>query len=133
MGDDILVDNEIEAGEHFIRDFNDQIPIAAAFWVKPTDADNWFLYIASPEICDENLRERYGEVLNRAKTQQYPWLNVLHIKLINSNDPLAQKVKELREKSAPGLPIRYNLSLIAGLPIDGSYIYPEISTTQPTL
>jgi hypothetical protein len=132
MDQDTLVNNQIDDGEAFIRDYSDYVPIVAAFWVKPAESESWYLYIASAEINDGNLRERYREVLRRVGSQKYVWLDALHVKLINSEDSLAREVKKIRDQTAPALPVRYNLASIAGLPTDGCYIYPETVYSQPT-
>jgi hypothetical protein len=81
MGQESLVNEQIDAGEEFLRDFNDYVSIAAAF----------------------------------------------QIKLLNSSDPLAAEVVEIRNRYPLKIPTRYTGSSIAGLAIDGAYIYPPIT------
>ena len=47
MGEELLVNERIDAGAEFLRDFNDYVPVSVACWVIPADSDNLFLYIAS--------------------------------------------------------------------------------------
>ncbi len=124
---ELLVNEQIDAGEEFIRDFNDCFSIAAAFWIHPADSEDWFLYIASTEIDDANIRAAYGEVLRRLGGKQNPWLDAFRVKLLNASDPLAAKVVEIRNRDPLKVPARYNGSSIAGLPIDGAYIYPPVA------
>ena len=63
MGQESLVNEQIDAGEDFARDFSNYFSIAAAFWLIPADSEEWFLYIASAEIHDDNVDVAYSEVL----------------------------------------------------------------------
>jgi hypothetical protein len=85
------------------------------------------LYLASTEINDENIRAAYGEVLRRIGSNRKQWLDVFQIKLLNSSNPLAAEVVEIRNRYPLKIPARYNGSSIAGLAIDGAYIYPPIT------
>jgi hypothetical protein len=127
MGQESLVNEQIDAGEEFIRDFNDYVSIAAAFWINPAESEDWYLYIASTEINDGNIRAAYGEVLRRVGSTRNQWLDAFQIKLLNSSDPLATEVVEIQKRYPLKNPTRYNGSSIAGLPIGGAYLYPPIT------
>jgi hypothetical protein len=127
MGQETLVNEQIDAGEEFLRDFNDYVSIGAAFWINPADSEVWYLYIASTEINDGNIRDVYSEVLRRVGSTRNQWLDAFQIKLLNSSDPLAAEVVEIRHRYPLKIPTRYNGSSIAGLAIDGAYIYPPIT------
>lgn len=128
MGQVSLVNEQINAGEAFLHDFNDYVSIAAAFWINPADSEDWLLYIASDEINDANVRVAYGEVLRRIGSNRNQWLDAFQVKLLNSSDPLAAEVVEIRNRYPVNkIPTRYNGSSIAGLAIDGAYIYPPIT------
>jgi len=110
--------------------YNDYVSIAAAFWISPADSEDRFLYIASAEINDEIIRTAYGEVLRRIGSNRNQWLDAFQIKLLNSSDPLAAEVVEIRNRYPLTIPTRYNGSSIAGLAIDGAYIYPPITAAR---
>lgn len=130
MGQESLVNEQIDAGETFLRDFNDYVSIAVAFWINPADSEDWLLYIASTEINDGNMRAAYGEVLRRIANNRNQWLDAFQIKLLNSSDPLAVEVIEIRNRYPLKIPTRYNGSSIAGLAIDDAYIYPPITAAS---
>jgi len=132
MGQESLVNEQIDAGGEFLRDFNDYVSIAAAFWINPVDSEDWFLYVASTEINDDNIRAAYGEVLRRIGSNRNQWLDAFQIKLLNSSDPLAAEVIEIRNRYPLKIPTRYNGSSIAGLAIDGAYIYPSVTVRSST-
>jgi hypothetical protein len=127
MGQESLVNEQVDAGEEFLRDFNDYVSINVAFWINPADSEDWFLYIASTEINDANIRAAYGEVLRRIGNKKNQWLDAFQVKLLKSSDPLAAEVVAIRNRySSPKIPTRYNGSSIAGFAIDGAYIYPPV-------
>jgi hypothetical protein len=50
-----LVTEQIDAGARFVREFAKQRPVQAAFWLKGTEDNQWFLYVAGDQINDSNL------------------------------------------------------------------------------
>ncbi len=131
MGQESLVGEQIDAGQSFVRDFSEYLPVAAAFWVNPADSEDWFLYVASKEIDDSNFDVAYGEVLRRVGTNRNQWLDAFQIKLVNSADPVAAEVIDIRDRYPVKTATRYNGSSIAGMAVGGAYIYPPIATTTP--
>jgi hypothetical protein len=132
MGHESLVNEQIVAGDEFARDFNDFVSIAAAFWINPADTDAWSLYVASPEINDDNIRDAYSEVLKRIARGKNQWLDAFQVKLLNSSDPLAAQVVEIRNRHPLKIATHYNGSSIAGTAIDGAYIYPPLTAPSST-
>ena len=130
MGQESLVNEQIDAGEKFAHDFIDYVSVAAAFWINPADSEEWYLYIASAEINDGNIRDKYGEVLRRIDSNKNQWLDAFRVKLLNSADPLAVKVIEIRDKYPLRISTHYNGSSIAGMAIGGAYIYPPITAAS---
>jgi hypothetical protein len=59
-------------------------------------------------------------------------MDMFQIKLLNSSDPLAAKVVEIRDRYPLRLATRYDGSAIGGTAIDGAYIYPAISAASST-
>jgi hypothetical protein len=124
-----LVNEQIDAGWEFAMDFSEFVPVDAVFWINPIDSEFWHLYIASSEIEDTNKRAAYAEVLRRAAANPSQWMDVLKVKLLNSADPLAAKVIEIRDRYPLNTGTWYNATSIAGVEIDRAYIYPAMATT----
>lgn len=133
MNQEPLVNEQIEAGEEFVRDFTDHYSVAAAFWINPADSERWYLYVASAEISADNLPDAYGDVVRCVGGNTNQWLDPFQIKLLNSANPLAASVIEIRDLYNLKTPMRYRESNIAGMGIDGAYIYPPIAATSATL
>ncbi|MFT5322985.1 MAG: hypothetical protein ACI8P0_000830 [Planctomycetaceae bacterium] len=128
MGQESLVNEQIDAGEDFAREFSDYVPVDVAFWINnPADSEGWFLYLASSGINDDNFDVAYGEVLRRVGNNRKQWLDAFQVKLLNGADPLATGVIEIRNRYPLKIATQYNGSSIAGIAIDGAYIYPPIT------
>lgn len=130
MGQDFLVTEQIDAGDRFIRDFNEYASISVACWVKPEDAFKPYLYLASDEIDDTNIDLGYGEVLRRLRGKASQWLDPFQVKLVNTGDPVARDAIAIRDRYPAKLPTRYYGSSIGGIPIEGAYIYAFLSPVK---
>ena len=130
MGQELLVIEQIDAGADFVRDFNDYCCVAVACWINPAESDNLFLYIASDEIDDSNIRDAYGQVLDRLRGKRTPWLDPFQIKLVNSADPIARDAIKIRDRYPAKMATRYNGPSLGRTSIDGAYIYPPVSTMK---
>ena len=132
MGEELLVNEQIDAGADFVRDFNDYVPISVACWVIPADSEDVFLYIASDSIDDSNFDIAYGEVLRKLSGRKNQWLDPFQVKLVNSSDPIAQDAIDIRDRYPAPLVTRYGGSSLGGTSIDGACIYPPVSAMKAT-
>lgn len=130
MDTEPLVAEQVDAGEEFAREFNNHVPVAAAFWINPADSETWYLYLASTEITDENKRESYAEVLQRLKDSGIRWLDAMQVRLVNAADQLPAKIIEIRDRYPARVAAYYNGSSVAGMAINGAYIYPPIEAVS---
>ena len=133
MGQEVLVDERIDAGAEFVRQFNDYASVAAAFWINPAESGEWYLYIASDEIDDSNVDVAYAEVGQRLRgsaSSTRPWLDPFRIKLISAADPLASEVVHIRDRFPTTQPTWYHGTSIAGMGIGEAYIYPPLAATK---
>ncbi len=86
MDQEPLVIEQIEAGRKFIEQFDQHVPVRAAFWLKANEDSGWHLHIASDQITDENFDVLYGEVASVAKNIDDPSFDLFRVKLIGTND-----------------------------------------------
>ena len=112
---------QIEAGARFLGEFQKVVPIQSAFWVKEYDASDWFLYVASDQITDDNFDTWYGEVLRIAMPQRDPWFDPFCVKLIGADHPLAKKAAEMHQR----FPGRVGGSGSWPSPAERVYLYPS--------
>jgi hypothetical protein len=127
-----LVNEETVAGEELVRRLDKFTPVQAAFWIKESEEGPWYLYIASDQIDDGNLRAAYGEVLRLAGEMANPDLDPFQVKLISTSDPLAQAVLNIHRRYPGRMATRFGGKNFGGMSVEGGYIYPA-SVTTPML
>ena len=124
MDQRVLVSDEINAGTDLIQNVNKTLPIQAAFWLYETYEGQWFLYLASDQVTDANIRESYGHVLRADQESPNLFLDVFHVKLIPLESPMAQEALATYERYPSTTVTRINRYSFGGLPIAGGYLYP---------
>lgn len=130
MDESSLVSEEIDAGAEFVNLFDKQVPVTAAFWAKPADAGQWYLYIASEQIDDEGIGRAYREVLRLAKQPLRSYLDPFQVKLISGKDPLAQAALEIHRAFPGKMATRIGNKTFGGMSVEGLYIYPTPVVAQ---
>ena len=122
----MIDEGEKEAGAKLIDQLSKKWPVKTAFWVKPSDRDQWFLYIAAAGIDDSNIRRGYKEVLRLLKKMQTPYLNAFQVNLVNSEDPLVRAVMDVhqRYRGVKVSAVKYNGYYLGGMSLEGAYLYP---------
>lgn len=115
---------EIDAGAELTREFDKYRSVKAAFWLKTSDEEQRYLYIASDQINDTNLGVAYGEMLRVANQMQSPYLDPFRVKLICGDDPLAQAAVDIHERFPSPRASRFGGTSFGGLSVDDVYVYP---------
>ncbi len=120
-----LVSEEIEAGAELAREFDKFKPVNAAFWLKASGEDHWYLYIASKKIDDSNFDLAYGEVLRLAGKMHSIYLDPFRVKVISGNDPLAKAAINIHNHFPGRMATRFGGKTFGGVGVDDVYIYPS--------
>ncbi len=127
-----LVTEVIDAGAKLIRDFNKYAPVKTAFWLKASDDEHRYLYIASEQIDDTNAVKAYGEVLRLADQIGSPVLDPFRVKLISADNSLARAALDLQHRFPGPLATRFGGKSFGETSVDDLYIYPTSrSVTVP--
>jgi hypothetical protein len=129
MDQSSLVMEQIDDGETFIREFTKYKPVQAAFWLKLSEDDPWYLYIASDEIDDTNFDLAYGEVSRIASRIELKWLSPFEIKVLSSREPLAAAVIDFQQRFPGRMPKRYRGQPLGNMIVEEVYMYPQTVTT----
>ncbi len=119
-----LVTEQIDAGARFVREFAKYTPVQTAFWLKSTDDNQWFLYVAGDQIGDLGVRSAYEEVIRIAAKMPDSWLDPFQIKVMGTNKPVPKAVLQIQKQYPGSLPTRYHGPPLGGLSIEEVYIYP---------
>jgi hypothetical protein len=120
-----LVMEEIDAGDKLAREFDKLIRVKVAFWLKASDEDQRYLYLASDQINDTNFDVAYGEVLRLAHTLRLDGLDRFRLKVISEKNPLAQAAVAINSRFPGPRPTRLGGMLFGGVVVDDVYIYPS--------
>jgi hypothetical protein len=127
-----LVIDEIEAGAELIHEFDKIFPLKVAFWLKASDEDSRYLYVASERIDDSTIRAAYGEVIRLLGQKPTPFLQPMRVKAISADNALAKAAVDVLDRYPGQLDIRFGGSLFGHLVVDDVYIYrPAVLSTTP--
>ena len=123
-----LVKEMVDAGAKFIGEFAKYVPIQAAFWLKASEEEQWYLHLASDQIDDTNFDLAYGEVMRMASRIPDPWLSPFEIKVVSSKNPLAAAVVGFQNKFPGRIPTRYRGRPLGNISVEEVYMYPQPAT-----
>jgi len=120
-----LVVEEIDAGAELVREFDQYESVKAAFWLKASDEEQRYLYLASDRIDDTNFDVAYGEVLRLASKMRSPYLDPFRVKVIGGEDPLTLAALDINRRFPGRMATRFGGKSFGGLSVDDVYIYPS--------
>ena len=137
MDQDTVVIEQIDDGKRLIEALEaDGVDVGVALWVKPTDEENPFLYLASSIVDDKGPSAAYHRVLGILRTMPDLQIELLEIKVIGLRDSLADaalkvvkpKVPAGKFAVQPSIPYRgmtrFGGTTLGGISIDWARIYP---------
>jgi hypothetical protein len=119
-----LVIDRIDAATRFLGEFQKYMPVQAAFWVKETDTGEWYLYLASEKITDENFDVVYEEVLRIAAEMGEPLFDPFLVKVIGADHRLAKAALEIRRRYPSPAATHFHGDVFGGIPVEQIYLYP---------
>jgi len=139
MDQNVLVTDEIESGHKLVeRLVANGFDVRLAFWVKESDAGQWFLYLASPMVDEQGPAAAYRVVGPVVDSMPELGIDPFAVKVVGLNDSMttaAQAVIRPRisdspfavqnPKPYPGI-TRFGGSTLGGVSVDGAYIYPPL-------
>lgn len=123
MAENALVAEHREAGRKFLTEFAKAFPVDVAFWLR-NDEGRLLLYVASRQINGENVGDAYLEAHRVARVLREPWLDSMNIRLLNSEDRLAQAALQVQSNYGPDVPARFTGDFFGGVNVEEVYIYP---------
>jgi hypothetical protein len=125
MDEGPLVDERIAAGAHLLNEFQKYAPVQDAFWLKDAEEGAWWFYVASDQITDENFDRGYEEVGRLADIIPDPYFDILRVKLIGADHPLAQAAQAMHRRYPGRRPLRFFRETFGDMYADEGYIYPS--------
>lgn len=142
MDQDTLVNERIEDGRALIHLLEEQgFNVQAAFWARPVEEKEWFLYLASDVVNDKGPAEASKIVQTTLKQHSELGIDLLDTRVIRLDDSRAAAALSIIKPKVPNGPFalpspkpfqgitHFGGSRIGGLDIEGgAYIYPPSPT-----
>lgn len=121
-----LVDEKKDAGRKLVEQLTQAgFEVTAAFWLKTTEAGQWYLYLASPIVDSEGPLEAYGRV--HAVTRQLSpplWIGPFEVRLIGARHAITKDVLNLLGRYRGPMTMNLDGAPLGRVSIDGAYLYP---------
>ncbi len=119
-----LVDHQIDDVTKLVNQLRkDAFDVKAVFWLYRSEADQWFLYIASDAVNQKGITEAYkavGRVMRHLPDLQ---IDPFQVKLVAPDDPIAKAVIGFLSNQHGRLPTRVRAANLGGVHIENAYIY----------
>lgn len=126
MDQNPLVNEYRDTGEAIARKCADAgIDVTAAFWVKPSEDGQWYLYLASRDVEDRGLGEAFRRVLAAIRQiNPPPQIDTLgNLKLIGATNPITRDILSIQSRYPASLSTWYRGRQLGNMAIDEAYLY----------
>jgi hypothetical protein len=134
MAQAALVEMQIKEGQTLIeRLTHEGVEVTAAAWVKESDSGDWYLYLATPLVSeDEGKREAYRRVnaVIRKMEEEGFRMDPFAKKVIGPHDPIARDMAAHCQARPGGPPTRFGGSRLGELEVEEAYIYPPLPNSE---
>jgi hypothetical protein len=102
MVEEALVELDLEAGKTLIDQLaKEGFPLKAAAWVRPSDGQNWRLYLVTPirnrDFLDSYLRVSEAILADPRRKEK---LKYISFNIVDSKEPLGKKLVEWAKNTA---------------------------------
>jgi hypothetical protein len=119
-----LVEHQIDDVTRLVDQLRrDGFDVKAAFWLYTSEADQWFLYIASDMVNQQGITEAYkavGRAMRRLLDLQ---IDRFQVKLVTPDDPVAKAVIDFQSERHARLPTRVRAANLGDVYIKNAYLY----------
>jgi hypothetical protein len=128
-----LVAEEIADGKRFLdRLAEEGFPVTVAGWLRESDNGRWYLYIASPVVDHQGIRNAYGRINDLLHQMPQPFL-VSHfgIRAVGTYRPIVAAMLDLQRRNPGRSFFHIGGSFLGDREIDDAYLYPPVAVAQP--
>lgn len=126
-----LVTEQIEAGAKLANEFAKYAPLQAAFWLKGSEDGEWYFYLVSDQINDQNFDLAYREVIRLFGRGPHLWLDPFQVKVAGVDNDTAKDVIDIQTQYPVNIPFRLRNRRLGNTYIEEVFIYP-IPTSVPS-
>ncbi len=127
MGQEILVNEQIEPGLELVRLVSRQMPIKVAFWMKEADRDRPYLFIASDTVTDYTWRDAAMAIYDLVDQVGGYGIDFSSVNVIAGDDPSVADAIALRIEDPKRRTRAIGAHRLGNRYGDDVYIYPPVS------
>jgi hypothetical protein len=118
-----LVDHQIDDVTKLVdRLRRDNFDVKAAFWLYTSEADQWFLYIASDAVDQKGITEAYKAFYRAMRQSPELRIDRFQVKLVAPDDPVAKAVIDFLSKQHVRLPMRIRTTNLGNIYVEDAYL-----------
>jgi len=119
-----LVDHQIDDVTKLVDQLRrDGFDVKAAFWFYRSEADQWYLQIASDAVDQMGLFEAYKAIMRTMRQLPDLWIDRFQVKLVAPDDPVAKAVIDFLSRQQARRPVRIRGMNLGGVFIEDAYLY----------
>lgn len=123
-----LVSEQRDAGQCLIEKLvGTGFDVKAAAWIKTSDDEQWFLYVASQVVDDKGFFAAYRQAQTTIRKMPNLAIDPFDVKLVSASDPLVTDVQKLYQRYPAPLQTHFGGSQLGKMNIEEALIYPPIS------
>ncbi len=129
-----LVMEKIEAGNRFLRGFENLTRVVVAFWLKEGEDGRWNLYVASDRFDKGKLGMAFGDILRIAREMNDPYFKPFEVKLVGLTEPTVRGALEFYLTHPPKIPFHIRERNLGGIEVEEAYLIkgPTGAYTMPS-
>ena len=119
-----LVEPEIDDVTRLVDQLRrDNLDVKAAFWLYTSEADQWFLYIASDAVDREGITEAYKAVGRAMRRLADLRIDRFQVKLVAPDEPVAKAFIDFQSGQHARLPRRIRATKLGEVYIENAYLF----------
>ena len=124
MDQGVLVSGELSSGADLAQKLGMKWPVRAAFWLRKSDEDRGYLYIAIEGFAGASSFPVYNDVNRIARESSYPNFDHFRVNLIDANESMARAAIELNLRYPDPLGHRTGPKMFGDIFAEDLYVYP---------
>jgi hypothetical protein len=124
MAQATLVENQIEDGERLVEALlRANFSVEAACWIRTSEDERWYLYIASKLVDDKGPAAAYRDI--HLAMRQIPDVRIgpFEVKAIGAADSITIDVLEFQRRYPTQVPAWFHGARLGDVSIDEAFIY----------
>ncbi len=125
MDQKTLVAEQLDIGMKFLEVAEKHLNIAAAVWIYRQATEDWWLYVVTPELESQHLKDVRLKLTVAQIEFRNPWIDQCHVTPVGLDDPVAVQSIEIKDRHPDEKVIEYPVTYFAKMGVENVYIYGD--------